>query len=274
MNTSGDAAEQVVRISLEGMEVAARISGAGAKNIAALIYTILKEEKKTRGKARLESMIRTGKKLKVFTVKKEDLKKFTKEAKHYGVLYCVLADRSNKDPMSQVDVLVREEDAPKVDRIVDRFEITAVDTAAIVQEAEKNREDKTIIDKTDTDRPEPEITTPGKDEKAKLLDELLGKPMQKEVNAPNPTVAKTDKSPLSEPISKMRCDTAEGITKKADKPSVKKELEKIKEERKEQKEENSNLRAKDKSQRTPKKKVNKTQHRPPKNKPKKLQEAR
>ena len=95
MNTGGEAAEQIVRMSLEGFEVAAKITGAGAKNIAILLYSILKEEKKTKGKARLSSMLRSGKELKVFTVKNDDLKTFTQEAKKYGVLYCVLADRKN-----------------------------------------------------------------------------------------------------------------------------------------------------------------------------------
>lgn len=36
MNNGGDAAEQVVRLSLEGFEVAARLSGSAAKNIALL----------------------------------------------------------------------------------------------------------------------------------------------------------------------------------------------------------------------------------------------
>ena len=48
MNTGGEAAEQIVRMSLEGFEVAAKITGAGAKNIAILLYSILKEEKKTK----------------------------------------------------------------------------------------------------------------------------------------------------------------------------------------------------------------------------------
>jgi len=52
-------------MSLEGFEVAAKITGAGAKNIAILLYSILKEEKKTKGKARLTSMLRSGKELKV-----------------------------------------------------------------------------------------------------------------------------------------------------------------------------------------------------------------
>ena len=38
MSYSGDAAEQVVRMSLEGVEVAAKITGAGAKEIALLLY--------------------------------------------------------------------------------------------------------------------------------------------------------------------------------------------------------------------------------------------
>lgn len=80
MNPGGDAAEQVVRLSLEGVEVAARITGNGAKNIAILLHAVLKEEQKTKGKTRLTNMLRTGKELKVYTVQQKDLKKFTQEA--------------------------------------------------------------------------------------------------------------------------------------------------------------------------------------------------
>ena len=71
MNTSGEAAEQIVRMSLEGFEVAARITGAGAKNIAILLYSILKEEKKTQrqGKAHQHAALWKGTE-KFFTVKK------------------------------------------------------------------------------------------------------------------------------------------------------------------------------------------------------------
>ena len=184
MNTGGEAAEQIVRMSLEGFEVAAKITGAGAKNIAILLYSILKEEKKTKGKARLTSMLRSGKELKVFTVKSGDLKKFTQEAKKYGVLYCVLTDRKNKDPNAEVDVIARAEDASKISRIVERFNLASVDTASIVTEAEKSKDAK-------DGQPEPDIGVQEKAEKDKLLDELMGKPVQKEENAPTPSVAKT-----------------------------------------------------------------------------------
>ena len=244
MNTGGEAAEQIVRMSLEGFEVAARITGAGAKNIAILLYSILKEEQKTKGKARLTNMLRSGKELKVFTVKSGDLKKFTQEAKKYGVLYCVLADRGNKDPNAEVDVIARAEDASKISRIVERFSLASVDTASIVTEAEKSKgakgkakDAKTAEDTKDTKdgQPEPDIGVEEKAEKDKLMDALMGKPVQKEENAPNPSVAKTEKSPLSEPISEQQRKPAEGATMaKAEKPSVREELRKIKESRKEQ----------------------------------------
>lgn len=261
MNTGGEAAEQIVRMSLEGFEVAAKITGAGAKNIAILLYSILKEEKKTKGKARLTSMLRSGKELKVFTVKNADLRKFTQEAKKYGVLYCVLADRRNKDPNAEVDVIARAEDASKISRIVERFDLASVDTASIVTEAEKSRDTK-------DGQPEPEIGVQEKAEKDKLLDALMGKPTQKEENAPNPSVAKTEKSPLSEPTSEQPRKSAEGATMtKAEKPSVREELRKIKESRKEQEADASPTLDKEKSSdRAKKPSTGKTEHKQPQRK--------
>ena len=44
MAYSDDAAEQVVKIALEGTEMAARITGAGAKQVAILLYAVLKDQ--------------------------------------------------------------------------------------------------------------------------------------------------------------------------------------------------------------------------------------
>ena len=275
MNTGGEAAEQIVRMSLEGFEVAAKITGAGAKNIAILLYSILKEEQKTKGKARLTNMLRSGKELKVFTVKSGDLKKFTQEAKKYGVLYCVLADRKNKDPNAEVDVIARAEDASKISRIVERFSLASVDTASIVTEAEKSKGEKGKAKDAKTagekdagakdGQPEPDVGVEEKAEKDKLMDALMGKPMQKEENAPNPSVAKTEKSPLSEPTSKQQRKPAEGATMaKTEKPSVREELRKIKESRKEQEADASPNLDKEKSpDRAKKPPAGKTEHKQP-----------
>lgn len=125
MNYGGDAAEQVVRMSLDGVDVALRISGSVAKNLAVALAAILKEEEKTHGKSRLSSMLKSGKELTVFTVPGKDLRKFAQEAKKYGVLYCVVKDKG-KERDGMVDVIARIEDSPKINRIVERFNLATV----------------------------------------------------------------------------------------------------------------------------------------------------
>lgn len=132
MNNSGDAAEQVVRLSLEGTEVALKLTGSAAKNIAAAIYAVLKnrDKNKIKGRQRLTAMLKSGKELKVFTISEEHLKQFATEAKRYGVVYCALRGKE-KSADGMVDVMVRAEDASKINRIVERFHLATVDTASI-----------------------------------------------------------------------------------------------------------------------------------------------
>ncbi len=221
MNTGGDAAEQIFRMSMEGFEVAAKITGAGARNLIVLLVSVLREEKKIRGKARLTSMMRSGKELKVFTVKNCELEKFTHEAKKYGVLYCVLANRKNTDPNTEVDIIVRAEDAAKINRVAERLNLSTANTASIETDISK------VKDKEGAD---PETAAQEKD---KLLDALFSTPTEGE-NVQNPLEATTEKSPQSEPISDQPAKTAEGASMTKEKPSVKEELRKIKDNRSEQ----------------------------------------
>ena len=68
-------------------------------------------------------MIKSGKELKVFSIPNKDLKKFTEQAKRYGVLYCVLRDKNTKGDNVPIDIIARAEDASKIQRIVERFEL-------------------------------------------------------------------------------------------------------------------------------------------------------
>lgn len=131
MNNGGDAAEQVVRLSLEGFEVAAKLSGSAAKNVALLLVSVLKQEQKTKGKARLTNMIKSGKELKVFTIPNKDLKKFTEQAKRYGVLYCVLRDRNTKGDNVPIDIIARAEDSFQNSSVsLKEFDSALIDKAA------------------------------------------------------------------------------------------------------------------------------------------------
>lgn len=49
MDASSEAAEQIVRMTLEGTEVALRITGAGAKNAAAMLLAARGEQRENQG---------------------------------------------------------------------------------------------------------------------------------------------------------------------------------------------------------------------------------
>lgn len=237
MNNGADAADQIVNMSFKGIEMLAKISGEGAKNLAAYLYAVLKDQKKTRGKTRLEGLLRSGKELKVFTVRKEDLKKFTQEAKRYGVLYCALRDKKNLDGIC--DIMVRAEDASKINRIVERFKLATVNTASIKSEIEKSRAAKqkgTPLDKEVPDgKAPPEKETPAEKSADDFLDELMAKPEQPEPvqerpDNPNPTTATAEKPLPSEPTSERSGKTAEGTgTNEPERKSVRQELKEIRE---------------------------------------------
>lgn len=219
MTNGGDAAEQVVRLSLEGFEVAAKLSGSAAKEVAMLLISVLKQEHKTKGKARLTNMIKSGKELKVFSIPQKDLKKFVQQAKRYGVLYNVLRDRHNTSDNSPVDIIARAEDASKIQRIVDRFELGKVDKASIVSEAEKDI----------ADRKEAEIERPTKTKGMLIVEEAMGKKNKEQRSHSNPNAAKTDKSPPSRRSSDRKSTRSDkGKAKQPDKPSVREEIERIK----------------------------------------------
>ena len=249
MNTSGEAADQVVRMSLEVGEAALKISGTGAKHLAVMLYAVLKEKKKTKGRARLETLVKSGRPLTVFSVKESDLKQFVQEAKRYGVLYCAVRNpKGSSDGL--VDVIVKEEDAPRINRIVDRFQFASVTEAAKIKtEIERTRAEKAKAGKSEKQekqgQAEPEKDYPQKSKEDQLMDELFGEPVKKEGKEQNPSLAKTTKSRLSEPTSKKQEKTAEGTSKlftpeKPEKPSVRKELREIQNARKKEAERREN----------------------------------
>ena len=260
MSYSGDAAEQVVRLSLETGEVAVKLAGEGAKQLAILLYAILREQKKTKGKTRLTNMLRSGKELKVFAVKDSDLQLFCREAKKYGVLYCVLKDRDATDGIT--DIMVRAEDASKINRIFERFNLATVDMAEIRSEIERSRAEQTadepeapaaaepmseqevddLLDamlspppEQEGELPVPERTAPEQD-KDEFLAALLGDgPAKEEGQTQNPTEGRVAKSRQSEPTSRPKEPPGEDISdpQERSRPSVRKEIEGIKAERRE-----------------------------------------
>ena len=124
-------------------------------------------------------MLKSGKELKVFAVQDSELEKFSRAAKQYGVLYCMLKDR--KDNSGMTDIMARADDASKINRIFERFNLATVDMASVKTEIEKTR--------TDLSKQEGVMGVPERNDQVKdSVDEF----MKKIVPTENPNKEKSD----------------------------------------------------------------------------------
>jgi len=191
MDATEQAIDQTLRITLTGAEYALRLTGAGSKNLAGALWSVASTKQKTKGKARLATLLKSGKELKVFNIKEAELSIFAKEAKRYGVLYAIIKGAGD-NPESMADVMVRAEDAAKINRIIEKLEFGRFDETDVVVEAQRDIATKAENEKGGTQKGA-----------SKLLDELLGEEPTEEGAPPqNPTKAKTKSPYQSEPSSK------------------------------------------------------------------------
>ena len=159
MNYGGDAADQVVRYSLEGIDYSLRLSGTLAKNLAVFFAAVLKDQKKTYGKTRMVRMLKENRPLKFFTVPSDRLKEFARESKKRGLLYVVIRDKQNP---SQCEIMVFADDAAKVNRVMDRMNLDFLQSESgeavqeVAQETEQAAPGAEVPTET-VDMPEGEI---------------------------------------------------------------------------------------------------------------------
>ena len=228
MSISSDSAEQLIRLYFEGAEFLLKISGSATKNIVAALYAMSKDKKASKGKTRLINMLKSDKELKIFSIKKNEMKIFAKQAKGYGVLYCALINKKNKNFDDMVDIMVRAEDSPKINRIIERFNLTTVDKAKIVQD-EINKELQEKGKDVSENRPDKGIEEKNVDDQ--MIDDIFSEPIQKEEKLV-PLVEEIQKENLSENFSEIKRPLSDGTTKPIEKKSVKKQLDQYKAEEK------------------------------------------
>ena len=119
MNTGGDAAERLVRDSLMITEEAVKLAGLGAKNLAAILVALAKEEEKTHGPTHLTRLLRSGEELKLLPIKSEDLRQFRQLAKEYGVLFCPIKNKSLDNGLN--DILFPASAAASINRVLEHI---------------------------------------------------------------------------------------------------------------------------------------------------------
>lgn len=119
MSTSGETADLVVKESIQITESAVKLAGLGAKNLAALLVALAKDNPKLAGKTGLKRLIQDGEELTIFSVKQEDLKGFQMESKRYGVLFYPIINRVEKT--GTVEIMAKARDAQQINRIFERM---------------------------------------------------------------------------------------------------------------------------------------------------------
>lgn len=222
--------------------MALKLSGAAAKNFALFVYAVLKDQKKTHGKTRLVRMLREQRPFKFFNVPTENMKEFATEAKTHGLLYVPIR---NKQKADRIEVVVFEDDASKVQRIFDNLDLDVVKAQA---------GEATIVNVHEQEKQVPAAPAPGKTETVRTEqgevefevggfedDFNIGPPQQdaaenftsgREKEAGEPA----EKNP-SAPSSPSKSSSPNSINPKEPehKPSVKKELQEIRQEQAEKK---------------------------------------
>lgn len=120
MSESSESAEQTLKMTLEGMDYILRIAGNVTKETVLAIHSIMESKSQTKGKTTLTNMVKSGEPVSIFSLPKDKLKDFAKETKKYGVVYVVVKDKMDEN--GKVDIMVKDKDKAKIDRIIRKFE--------------------------------------------------------------------------------------------------------------------------------------------------------
>ncbi len=192
MDNGAQAAETITRVVIMGSTFVLALSGKAALSIARFAAAALDENAKQSGKIRLKTLLQSGSELKVFTIQGEaNYQRFAEEAKDYGILYSVVK-RTDEDVQGEVyDLLVRAEDAGKINRVIEKFHLIEVDGGAVPMDPQKVEEDRVIDARS-----------------------LLGKMLERRDQTANPTMASEEST----------SDASLRMPNQANRPSVVEEL--------------------------------------------------
>ena len=211
MNYGGDAADQIVRYSLEGTEVALKLTGEAAKSFAVFAAAVLKDQKKMHGRTNLTRLLRDGKPLKFFVVPE---------------------DKTKED--GKIEIAVWAEDAAKVNRVLEKMKLDYVqaDTGSkadvVTAISEKVKRQTALTPQTEV------VETPAGKVAFEVgeMDDLfsVGANFTQRADSTNHSEMVAEKNPSELSLQPQPDKNAEKIRAEGGKPSVKQELKEIKQE--------------------------------------------
>ena len=193
MDNGAQAAETITRVVIMGSTFILGLGGKVALSVARFAAAAMDPNAKQSGKVRLKALLQSGSELKVFTLQGEaNYQRFAAEAKNYGILYSVVK-RTDEDVQGEVyDLLVKAEDAGKINRVIEKFHLIEVEGNVVHVDPQSVEESRVVDART-----------------------LLSKMLSQQDNSANPTQA-SEESSLS--------DASLRTPNQANRPSVVKEL--------------------------------------------------
>ena len=117
MDNSGEVADLMVKESIQLTEAAVKMLAAGSKNLAAFLLALSQNNKKLYGKANRARQLQTGRELKTFHIKENDLGDFRAYAKK-NVLFSVIKDTRSTSGI--VDLVTNVDYVPLVNHYLEQ----------------------------------------------------------------------------------------------------------------------------------------------------------
>ena len=102
MEVSGEAADLVMKEGVQISEEAIKLLARCAKNLAALLYALAKDQKKLYGKVNMNRLLSEQRPIEVLPLRTEDFDEFKRRAKKVGLLFSTILDKKGDAPYLEI----------------------------------------------------------------------------------------------------------------------------------------------------------------------------
>lgn len=121
MAVESEAADQLVKEAVHMSAEATKLAALGAKNLAALLLAVIKDDSGVKGKISIERLMKYTSEPKVVRLKVEDVEAFNQFAHDYKFPYSPVAIRDKDATDGMCDVIVGIEQMSQVNRVLERM---------------------------------------------------------------------------------------------------------------------------------------------------------
>ena len=148
LDVNAEAADLVVKESIQATESAVKLAGTGLKNVAALLLALQRQDSKVVGKTSAKRLARDPAPAVVVPLKQEDMKRFQKLAKEYGILYFIAQKKGNDT--GYVNIVSNQNYAAQLNAVMEAMQYP------IPQKAQEDEPSKKMNPRAPQERSSPE----------------------------------------------------------------------------------------------------------------------